>query len=207
MGLFYIMPVATEEVDYVTSLNTNNETQILVKSYGPPLLFWYYLIAIILVIIVMTTAIWHPMMLMIRGEDLINKFIGALVLITLLTTPLVAIAFFYYQKQILRTSTSLTISHHIFGIRAYAKKFDLAATKFTIEHQMDGENYARLSGRQELRAFYNQGHYYFYAEIKNGPKQMIDRNQRKSDLIKLSELLKLSNVQVSSLGMTNPLDA
>ncbi len=189
MGLMYIMPVSEKEVDRV-EISSDENKSITLKSYGLPLIFWGYLAAIVVVILAMGLAIKNPMLKMMEMSDPINQLLAWIVLSTLLAIPLSLIGFLFYEKFISKSGEELTITHRLFWIPVFKKRYLLKDSKsFQVQHYLSSPNQAKIDGNQDHRAFQNQGYYNLIGILKNDQTVLIDRHSRKADLTKISEVL------------------
>ncbi len=186
----YIMPVSEQEIDRIEINETNDGKSITLKSYGLPLIFWGYLAGVLVVLFAMGLAIKGPMLKMLEMEDPLNRALAWLVLATILAIPLGLLGFLFYEKLIIKKGSKLTIKHKLFWIPVYKKCFDLKnPDSLFVEHFLDSPNVAKIDGKQELRAFQNQGYYNLHAQLKNDKFILVDRHSRRADLTKLSAIL------------------
>lgn len=191
MGLMVLFPVSEEETDRI-DIHTNKENQkkITLKSYGLPMIFWGYLLAIFTVIFVMALAIKGPIVSLYETKDSINQMISIAALVTLISIPSVCLAFFFYEKQIVKSGRELAIIHKVFWIPFVTKKFILKENdSFLVGHFMDSPNVAKMQAKPELRGFENKGYFELFLINEEGRKIFLDRHSRKIDLEKIKELL------------------
>jgi len=185
MGLLYIMPIELDEVDRVRV----KEDTLLLKSYGLPLIFWGYLAAVLIVIFAMGIAIVDPLFKLYQTNDAINQALVLVCSVTLIGVPFGFIALFFIEYRLEKNKNTLKKSYHLFGVPIYVKKLSLDAQKsFEVIHHLDSPNMAKMQGDEELRGFQNKG--YFVLTAKTSTKTVwVDRSSRKTDLIKLKNLL------------------
>jgi hypothetical protein len=190
MGLMYIMPVSEKETDRVEIKDTKEGKSITLKSYGLPLIFWGYLAGILVVLLAMGLAIKGPMTKMLTMEDPLNQTLAWIVFATILAIPLGLLGFLFYEKTITKSGTQLIITHKLFWIPIWKKTYKLKnPDSLLVEHFLDSPNVAKIDGKQELRAFQNQGYYNLHAQLENDRFVLIDRHSRRSDLNKLSQIM------------------
>ena len=186
----YIMPVSEQEIDRIEIKDTKDGKSITLKSYGLPLIFWGYLAGILVVLFAMGLAIKGPMMKMMQMQDPLNRALAWLVFATILAIPLGLLGFLFYEKLISKSGTNLTVTHRVFWIPIWKRSYQLKnSDSLSVEHYMDSPNVAKIEGKQELRAFQNQGHYNLHAQLQNNKFILVDRHSRRADLKKLSEIL------------------
>jgi len=187
----YIMPVSEQEIDRIEIKDTKDGSKsITLKSYGLPLIFWGYLAGILVVLFAMGLAIKGPMTKMLTMEDPLNQAMAWIVFATILAIPLGLLGFLFYEKLITKTDKKITLTHRLFWIPVWKRSYELKEKdSLTVEHFMDSPNVAKLEGKQELRAFQNQGYYNLHAQLSNNEFILIDRHSRRADLNKLSQIL------------------
>lgn len=184
------MPVSEKEIDRIEINENENGKSITLKSYGLPLIFWGYLAAILVVLFAMGLAIKGPMLKMLAMDDPLNKALAWIVFSTILAIPLGLLGFLFYEKLITKSGTKLSVTHKLFWIPIWKKSYELKENgSLTVEHFMDSPNVAKIEGKQDLRAFQNQGYYNLHAELSDNKFVLIDRHSRRADLNKLSEIL------------------
>lgn len=188
MGLFYILPTSEKEVDRVQTPANAGEFFVL-KTYGPPLLFWGYLVAILLTIGALGFLVWAPANKLVLTGDVFNIILGHGVKILVLGIPLVSLAFFFYEKHLKKSGNLLIIEHRLFFLPVWTTKINLKSEMpLTIQHFLDSPNMARKRGEQDLRAFYNHGHFNLWAHAED-KTYLLDRSSQKNDLEKIKSLL------------------
>jgi hypothetical protein len=186
MGLLYILPVSEKEKDRISG----DGNSITLKSYGLPSIFWLYLLGIFFIIGLMWFAIYNPVITLVKTGDPLNIFLSYLVLGTLIITPLTLLFFLLYEKRISKKGKDLTLGHYFLGLKLKSKTLHLKERdSFSVNHFLTSPNLARLKKDPSMRAFENQGYWELFAELNNGKIIAIDRNNRKADLIKISQLL------------------
>ena len=193
MGLFYIMPVSHEEGDRVEvrPLATDKQAkQLVLKSYGPPMIFWFYLMAIVSAMFFLFLAIYDPMMKMMAGTDTINRWLAFTVFALFIVLFISLLCFYFYEKRLIKLQDKLEIEHRLFGVKVWKSIYELKGVgTFKTEHFLEGATVARQSNDASLRAFHNQGHFHLFAELKNSNKILIDRHSRRADLEKMAQFL------------------
>jgi hypothetical protein len=186
MGLLYVLPCSEKEQDHV-KLEHN---QITLKSYGLPQIWWFYLIAVLMVVSVMGVAVYAPIIKLLNSEDILNVALALLVSTTLVLTPLALIIFYFYGREITKKGHSLKVQHFIFGLRVKTNTYSLKGRdSFKICHFLSSPNLARIRKETSMRAFENQGYWELHAELEDGGEVLLDRNNRKADLVKIAKLL------------------
>lgn len=186
MGLLYILPVSENEKDRIQG----DDNSITLKSYGLPSIFWLYLLGIFFIIGLMWFAIYDPILTLAKTDDALNIFLAYLVLGTLILTPAILLFFFLYEKRVFKKGKDLKLGHYILGIRLKSNTYLLEGRdSFTVNHFLTSPNLARMKKDPSMRAFENQGYWELYAELQNGKSIVVDRNNRKADLLKISKLL------------------
>ena len=186
MGLLYILPVSEKEKDRIIGVGDS----ITLKSYGLPSIFWLYFLGIFFILGLMWFAIFDPIMTLAKTEDPLNLFLAYLVLGTLILTPAILLFFFLYEKRVLKKGKNLTLGHYLLGIRLKSNTHLLKEIdSFTVNHFLTSPNLARLKKNPSMRAFENQGYWELNAELENGKSIIVDRNNRKADLVKISKIL------------------
>lgn len=195
MGLMYIFPVTDDanEGDRATV----QDSKLILKTYGLPMIFWGYLAAALAVILIMWLASRAVILkLLSYQEDPTLLFLGHLVQWTLILTPIVLLGFFFYEKVLTKKGKDLSLTYKIFFIPLWKKNFKLdTEAAFEVKHFMDSPNMAKLRAQQGLggdeamKHFENKG--YFELRIVTDKKSSvhIDRHSRKADLVKLKDLL------------------
>jgi hypothetical protein len=192
MGLMYVFPVNTDEVDRVEILSspTGTTPTLVLKSYGLPMVFWSYLAASLIVIGTMWLAGKAAIHKLISYPDATLRALGFLVEYTLILTPLFLLALYFYEKQLRKNKTSLTLVYKVFFIPIWFKKILLQSPdSFSVAHFMDSPNMAKIYNKAELKAFENKGYFELHATDISGKNVLIDRHSRKADLVKMMVLL------------------
>jgi hypothetical protein len=112
-----------------------------------------------------------------------------LVKFTLILSPIILLGFFFFEKQIQKTDRKLYLIYRIFFIPIFSKKIILdSKDSFLVNHFMESPNVAKMQNKVELKGFENKGYFELYA-ISNGKNIIIDRHSRKTELIKINNLL------------------
>ncbi len=195
MGLMYIFPVTDDQSEGDRAVVKNNA--ITLKTYGLPMIFWGYLAAALSVLLIMWLASRAVIAkLLSYQEDPTLLFLGHLVQWTLILTPIVLLAFFFYEKMLTKKGQSLIVTYRIFFIPFWVKKYELESPDaFSVDHFMDSPNMAKIRNREGLgdpgamKHFENKGYFELNIKTKKSTLANIDRHSRKADLIKLKELL------------------
>ncbi len=190
MGLLYPFPISSDETDHV-SINSEHKT-LTVKSYGLPYIFWIYLLAFLTVVGFLFVAIKTPLMSLWKIEDSINQALVMAVFLTLFGTIFGFITLFFIELRIIKKNKSLNLETRLFGIKLRNKKFSLKdENAFQITNFRASPNMARIENRDELKTHQNKGYFELFGIDHNDKRFLIDRHSRKSDLVKLKELLQL----------------
>lgn len=187
MGLMYMLPVSKEETD---RLEINNNRLIL-KSYGLPLVFWGYFLAITSIIGVMYIIIKGPLNLLAKNANLVDFVLLYSVYFIMIFIPLFILTALFYEKWLIKDGNKITICHRFFFLPLFKKSMtqcDLE-TQLVIEHLLDSPNIAKMKQSPDLKGFENRGYYQLFLNNENGKKILLDRHSRKSDLIKIKQLL------------------
>jgi len=190
MGLLFIMPATEQETDRVAIISDAGKKKIILKSYGLPLIFWGYLLAILALIAVMFLIIQSALFKLMNGSDLLNSLLAIVVFSCLLGLPMTLIAFFFYEKWIIKSATTITVIHKVFGLTCKKKHLQLKNhDSLMVAHHLASPNMAKLKNEQGTRGFQNQGYFQLLAELSNGTTVFIDRHARAAELKKIKELL------------------
>lgn len=185
MGLMYIFPTKLDESEHAKIVNKT----IILKTYGLPMIFWGYLAASLIVIGTMWLASKSVISKLLTYSDPSLWALAYLVKITLLSSPIILLGFFFFEKQIKKTECELSLIYRIFFIPVFSRKIILdKKDSFLINHFMDSPNIAKMQNKADLKQFENKGHFELHA-ISNGKIILIDRHSRKAELIKLKEML------------------
>ena len=194
MGLMYIFPVSVDqnEGDRAQVL----DSKLILKTYGLPMVFWGYLAAALSVIAIMWLASRAVIAKIFTYDDPTLLLIGHVVQWTLYLSPIVLLAFFFYEKVLTKKGRELTVSHKIFFITFWKKTYLLSnVDSINVKHFMDSPNMAKLRNRQGLgnpeatKHFENRGYFELSIETDKNSSISIDRHSRKADLLKLKDLL------------------
>ncbi len=198
MGLIYLFPTEHNESERIFV----NGDRITLKTYGLPGIFWFYFLGIVITLIMLYLAISGPLNTILSSDDPINKSLALCVLILFLGIPFSMLCLFFYEKWIIRTPQGLKIIHKLFflRIRTYVIPFPQVnessqspSYEFSIHHYLDSPNIAKRLNRPDLKGFENKGYFELYLhwnDERGLKKYFLDRHSRKSDLIKIRELLK-----------------
>jgi hypothetical protein len=187
MGLLYVFPVSMEEKDFVEV----SDQKITLKSYGLPYLFWGYAFAILLMVFFMFLAIKAPVLKLIQLGDETDALLGYALLTFLGMIPLFLLAFFFFEKRIIKTKEILRLEYRIYGLKVFSETFSPSAeAPFSVAPFLSSPNLARINGDQEASGFQNKGYFVLWLLTAEGKKINIDRHSRKADLLRLEELLR-----------------
>jgi hypothetical protein len=196
MGLMYIFPTSDEDLsdDRITITNKN---ELILKTYGLPMIFWGYLLATIAVMIIMWLASRAVVLkLLSYTDDSSLIFLGHLVQWTLIFLPIILLGFFFYEKLLLKKERRLKIVYKVFFIPFWNKIYTLKNKEsLSVSHFMDSPNMAKIRRHQGLpesismKGFENKGYFEINILTEDERSINIDRHSRKADLIKLKELL------------------
>lgn len=190
MGLLYIIPCSEEEKEQIQITKGDNPS-ITLKSYGLPRIFWLYFLCSCSIIFLMVIAVKAPMIKLFQTQDPLNIGFVSVVLATLVILPISLLAFFVYEKRITKERNHLTISHHVLGLKVKKKSYILSNNDPFFVSQFAGTpNIARENKDPKMRAFENQGYFELFGCLENGERFFLDRNNRKADLVRISNLLK-----------------
>lgn len=188
MGLLYAFPISLEENDFA---EIKNETLVL-KTYGLPYIFWGYAFAVLMVILFMFLAVKEPVLKLVSLGDETDAILGYSLLSFIGALPVMILAFFFFEKRIVRNKQFLSLEYRVFGLKVFSEKFTPAENNpFTVGPYLSSPNLARIKGGEEAAGFQNKGYFVIWMMTKEGKRIQLDRHSRKADLIKLEELLKL----------------
>ncbi len=143
MGLLYHFPTDKSDTEHV---NVNNTTLTL-RSYGLPPIFWVYLIATLSAVFFLTFAVWPSVMKILESKELIDQFIGLGLLFTVFGSSLSFIALFFYEKNIIKNTSSIVLKHKLFFIPFINKNIPVNQDcEYEITGYLSSANMAKLSG-------------------------------------------------------------
>ena len=186
MGLMYVFPVSEDETDFVKK----QDGALTLKTYGLPYIFWLYALCSMAVVFFMFLGIKDPILKLVAVGDEVDAMLGHSLLGVVGALPLVVLAFFFYEKRIVKKKAEIKIIHKIFGITVFSEKFILEKfDAFTIEPFLASPNIARLKASEENTGFQNKGYFILWLTSKDGRRIQLDRHSRKTDLEKLRTLL------------------
>jgi len=185
MGLLYVFPVSTEEEDFV---HVSAES-ITLKTYGLPYIFWIYAFCSISVVALMFFAIKDPILKLAELGDGTDATLGYALLSFIAFLPLAVLAFFFYEKRLIKKAKTLFLEYRIFGIKVFSENFQIKELK--VAPLLTSPNMARLKGGEDCAGFQNKGYFVLWLETEDTKKILIDRHSRKTDLEKLKSLLEL----------------
>lgn len=186
MGLLYPFPISEEETDFVTK----DAKSITLKSYGLPYIFWFYAACVIGIIFLMFLGIKGPVMKLVSLGDETDATLGYTLLTLVGGSPLVILAFFFYEKRIIASSKQIKLQHRIFWIPVFTETLEVKSLdQLVIEAHLDSPNVARLRSQEGTQGFQNKGYFVLWFKKDEKNKILIDRHSRKVDLEKLKGLL------------------
>lgn len=186
MGLMYVFPVSEEETDFVVK----KDNQLILKSYGLPYIFWFYALCCIAVVFFMFLAIKQPVLKLISLGDETDAMLGYSLLTFIGSLPVAILAFFFYEKRIIKSQNVLTISHRVFGLPVLGQTYQLEANDhFEVTPFLTSPNVARMKSSEENVGFQNKGYFVLKLVSQSGKKIQIDRHSRKVDLEKLKAMI------------------
>tara|TARA_R110002072_G_scaffold276051_1_gene437580 strand:- start:340963 stop:341601 length:639 start_codon:yes stop_codon:yes gene_type:complete len=187
MGLLYQFPVEENPQDDRIQIQENKLT---IRNYGLPLIFWGYLLAILAVIFIMFLVIKGPALKLAATDDTINKLLGNGVLAFLAVLPISVLAFYFFDKAIIKNGDQLILKYSVFWIPVWKKRILLKAKdSLELNHFIDSPNVAKIENKTDMAGFQNRGYHELFAVDTNGKRILIDRNSRKGEVRKLKELL------------------
>lgn len=194
MGLMYIFPI-TDNKDEGDRAEIKNDS-IILRTYGLPMIFWGYLLAALSVVFLMWLASKDVIEKLIAYEDPSMHYLGQMVKWTIILSPIIATAFFFYEKVITKKDNKLSLTYKVFFIPFFKKNYELKSKDaFSVNHYMDSPNMAKLRRQQGLESdealkhFENKGYFELSLINQNEKRISIDRHSRKVDLLKLKDLL------------------
>jgi hypothetical protein len=165
---------------------------VTVRSYGLPPIFWGYLAAVLLIYSMMIIGISDPLTKLSTMPEKIDQLIFYTVVSFLTLFPMIAIGFFFYEKNLQSNEKQLRLINKLFFIPISHKVIEIQQHDFIIEHFMESPNMARIHSKEELKGFENKGYFQLIAVHKeNKTRVQIDRSSRKVDLEKLKKILKI----------------
>lgn len=187
MGLLYVFPVSMEEKDFAEI----KDNTLTLKTYGLPYIFWGYAFAVIMMILFMFLAVKASILKLMALGDETDSLLGYSLLSFIGLLPIFILAYFFYEKRIIKKSESLTLEYRIFGLKVFSETFiEAKENPYSIKPYISSPNLARMKGDEESLGFQNKGYFILWLNTLDGKKINIDRHSRKADLIKLEELLK-----------------
>lgn len=186
MGLMYVFPVGEDETDFVSQ----KDGELTLKTYGLPYIFWFYALCSIAVVFFMFLAIKEPVLKLIELGDETDATLGYSLLTFIGCLPILTLAFFFYEKRILKKGTELKMIHRVFGITVFSEKFIIEnSDSLTVESFLTSPNVARIKAEEGTTGFQNKGYFILWLKSKDGKRIQVDRHSRKADLDKLKALL------------------
>ena len=185
MGLLYVFPVSTEEADFVKI----EDQSITLKTYGLPYIFWLYALCSLAVVAFMFFAVKDPVLKLISLGDQTDANLGYALLTFIGLIPVMVLAFFFYEKRLVKTPQTITLEHRVFGLKLFSESFK--PKSLYVESFLDSPNVARMKGGEESVGFQNKGYFVLWLEREAGTRIALDRHSRKVDLEKLKSLLEL----------------
>lgn len=186
MGLLYVFPVSEEETDFVIK----KDHSLTLKTYGLPYIFWFYALCCITVVFFMFLAIKDPVLKLIALGDETDGTLGYTLLTFVGLLPVSILAFFFYEKRIIKKDNELSLVHKIFGITVFSEKFELESSdSLSVEPFHTTPNVARMNANESNVGFQNKGYFILWLKSKDNKRIQIDRHSRKADLDKLKMLI------------------
>ncbi len=186
MGLMYVFPVSEAEIDFVSK----NDGELTLKTYGLPYIFWIYALCSIGLIFFMFIAIKEPVLKLVALGDETDSLLGYSLLSFIGSLPLLILAFFFYEKRIIKKGPRIKLFHRVFGLTVFSENFLLdQRDQFSVESFLSSPNVARMRGDESAAGFQNKGYFILWLTFKDGRRIQIDRHSRKADLDKLKLLL------------------
>lgn len=190
MGLMYVFPVGEDETDFVIK----DGDVLTLKTYGLPYIFWFYALCSIAMIFFMFLGIKEPVLKLVSMGDDTDALLGYSLLTFIGLLPVFILAFFFYEKRIVKNKNQFSLIHKIFGITVFSEKFLIEKDDdLKVEAFIDSPNVARKNSREDNVGFQNKGYFVLWLKSSSGQKILIDRHSRKADLEKLKKLLTTNN--------------
>ncbi len=185
MGLMYQFPTNLEDPDHVIK----QVGSIRLRSYGLPPIFWFYLAGILIVFFFLCLNVWNPLKKMLAIGTGLDLLLVYSLLALIIFTPLILIAFYFYEKNLVISKHSLIIIHKIFFIPFRKITYHLDDdSEFFLEHFIDSPNMARIKDEKAMKAFQNRGYFELFL-IKNGKRFYLDRHSVHAQLAKIKAIL------------------
>lgn len=186
MGLLYVFPVGEDETDFVNK----KDSAIVLKTYGLPYIFWFYALCSVAVVFFMFLAIKEPVLKLIQLGDETDATLGYSLLTFVGLVPVFILAFFFYEKRIVKKGVEIDLIHKVFGITVFSEKFIVEGSDYlTVESFLSSPNVARMKNDEGTTGFQNKGYFILWLKSKDGKRIQIDRHSRKADLEKMKSLL------------------
>ena len=162
---------------------------LTLKTYGLPYIFWAYAGCSIGVIIVMFLAIKQPVLKLVALGDQADAVLGHGLLGFIGFLPIAILSFFFFEKRIISREKTIKMEYRVFGVKFFSKKYSYnSPDDFSVDSFLDSPNVARINAQQENLGFQNKGYHVLWLH-QNKKRIAIDRHSRKSDLVKLKELI------------------
>ncbi len=189
MGLMFQMPLEDNVLD--DRIEINKDTNYLrLRSYGLPMIFWGYLVAALSVIFFMILAIKAPILKILSSDDTLNHFLAYCVLSIFILGPLVALSFYFYEKEIIKKDNKIKVIHKVFFMPLKTFQVELSAdNELKLVHLLDSPNVAKAQKKEGMTGFENRGYYQVFAKDISGKEILVDRNSRRGEMRKLIEIL------------------
>lgn len=189
MGLMFQMPLEENVLDDRIEINKELDT-IRLKSYGLPMIFWGYLLAALSVVFFMILAIKDPILKILSSDDAINHILAYCVITIFIFGPVIAISFYFYEKEIFKKGNIVKVIHKVYFIPLKTSIIEINdENQFILTHLLDSPNVAKSQKKDGMAGFENRGYYQVYAKDIKGKKILVDRNSRKGEMKKLIKLL------------------
>lgn len=188
MGLLYMFPTDKNDLDHV--IENQDQSKITLRSYGLPPIFWFYALASLSVLFLLYLAVSAPLDKIGTLGSEIDYALMIIVKITFIFLPIITLAYFFYEKNLIASNGKLEIVQKIFFMKFRSQAYDLSKSpKVYIRHFIDSPNIAKIKDEASYKAFQNKGYFELCIEDQKGREITIDRGQRKSDLKKISAIL------------------
>lgn len=182
-----MFPVSEEETDFVKIA----DNQITLRSYGLPYIFWGYALGALMMVMFMFLAVKDPLFKLISLGDEVDILLGYSLIGFIALIPILTLAFFFYEKRIIRKGNDITLQYRVYGLPVFTETFTIKnSDALSTEHFIDSPNVARMKGGEESVGFQNKGYFILWLTDIHDKKIILDRHSRKADVEKLAILLK-----------------
>jgi hypothetical protein len=189
MGLMFQMPLEENELDDRIEFSKENNS-LRLRSYGLPMIFWGYLAAVLSVVFFMILAIKAPILKILSSDDALNHFLAYCVISLFIFGPLIAVGFYFYEKEIFKQNNKIKVIHKVFFIALKTHHIEISAdNQLTLIHLLDSPNVAKAQKKDGMAGFENRGYYQVFVNDTSGKRVLVDRNSRRGEMKKLVKLL------------------